>query len=141
VSYLNFESIIVMTISDTNLYEEPIPDIILDLLPSDFKYKKNLNKIENMKFDKRKNHINNENFIINKFLREFKTIFDCKMKKNGSFEDCYNVSHQTIEILNRNISKSKVIRDSLKENINYLNESVIRNLKIFKRNHILLKFS
>jgi hypothetical protein len=63
------------------------------------------------------------------------------MKKNGSFEDCYNVSYTSIEINNLNISKSKELRDSLRENFDNLNGSVIRYLKIFEETMILLKFS
>ncbi len=40
INYLNFESIVVTTISDTILYEEPIPDIIMPLHPSDFNREK-----------------------------------------------------------------------------------------------------
>jgi hypothetical protein len=128
----------VTTISDTILYEEPIPDIVLHLAPSEFKYKNTSNRIANTKFKKRKIHINNE---FDKILRESKTLFDCKMKKNGSFEDCYSVSHTSIEIVNLNMSKSKELRDSLRENFDKLNGSVIRRLKIFEKTIIFLKFS
>ncbi len=39
----------------------------------------NLNKIENMKFSERKNHIKN---VFDELLKESKLLFDCKMKKN-----------------------------------------------------------
>ncbi len=78
-NYLNFESIIVSTISDTILYGEPIPDIVVFLTFSNFNNKMNLNKIENMKFSERKNHINN---VFDELLQESKLLFDCKMKKN-----------------------------------------------------------
>jgi hypothetical protein len=78
-NYLNFESIIVSRISDTILYGESIPDILVFLTFSNFNNKMNLNKIENMKFSERKNHINN---VFDELLQESKLLFDCKMKKN-----------------------------------------------------------
>ncbi len=74
-------------------------------------------------------------------LRESKTLFDCKMKNNGSFENCYSVSLASIEIINMNISKSKELRDSLRENFDNLNGRVIEYLEIFKNTEIFLKFS
>ncbi len=54
INYLNFESIIVTTISDTILYEEPIPDIITRLNPLDFNREKTLNRSEYLKLEKNK---------------------------------------------------------------------------------------
>jgi hypothetical protein len=67
------------TISDTILYEELIPDIAVVLFPEDFRQKNILNRIEKIKFNERKN-INN---VFDENFREFKTLFDCKIKKNG----------------------------------------------------------
>ncbi len=74
-------------------------------------------------------------------IRVSKTIFDCKIKKNGSFEACDDGSHTSIEILNKNIPKSKDLRDFLKKEYNYTNGNLIRTLKIFKYAIIFLKFS
>jgi hypothetical protein len=43
-----------------------------------------------MKLRQKEIHINNEFEEIN---REFKTLYDCKMSKNGALEDCDIVSH------------------------------------------------
>jgi hypothetical protein len=128
----------VTTISDLNLYGEPIPDIVVILHAPHFKYQKMFGKNENLKFNEEKNKMTND---FDEIIRVSKTIFECKIKKNGSFEVCDSVSHTSIEILNKNISKSKYLRDLLKKEYNYTNRNLIRTLEIFKYATIFLKFS
>ncbi len=123
-----------MTISDTILYEEPNLYIVEFLFPSHFNYTKNLNKTKNMKYSERNNHIYN---VFDEILRESKTFLDCKIKKNGSLKECDSVLHTSIEIINTEISKSKVLRDWLNKKYNYTNGSLIESSKIFKTSLIV----
>ncbi len=105
------------------------------LAPSHFNNNKNLNKIKNMKFNERNNYTYN---VFDEIFRESKTFLDCKIKKNGSLEKCDSVLHTSIEIINIELSKSKVLRDSLKKEYNYTNGSLIESSKIFNINTFLL---
>jgi hypothetical protein len=126
---------IATTISDTILYEEPNPYIVVFLSSLHFNYTKNLNKIKNKKFGERNNHIYN---VFDEIFRKSKTFVDCKIKKNGSLEECDSVLNTSIEIINTEISKSKALRDSLKKEYNHTNANLIESSKIF--NTFLLVF-
>jgi hypothetical protein len=138
ISFLNFESVLILTISNRNFEQNANPGFILGFgIGNKFSDNEIFDRIKTMSFEASKlNELN----VFTQIHRELKTIFDCRMEYNGQLEDCESVTRPIINIVSLQNWKTNELKQLLKMKYKSKNESLIEILVNFGETLIFVNY-